>query len=108
MKKLNRELRQWEKIYNTVRPHQALGYLTPQLSAADLISTKGMKSVTHLLDEYRFLIFLYIERISIRTGLRKQQSPGGKAIDAMHDQGSLSLQLESRQGLSRWRGGCCA
>ena len=30
MKKLNRELRQWEQIYNTVRPHQALGYLTPQ------------------------------------------------------------------------------
>ena len=30
MKTLNRELRQWEKIYNTVRPHQALGYLTPQ------------------------------------------------------------------------------
>jgi putative transposase len=29
MKKLNRELRLWEKIYNTVRPHQALGYLTP-------------------------------------------------------------------------------
>ncbi len=30
MKKLNRELRHWEKIYNPVRPHQALGYLTPQ------------------------------------------------------------------------------
>src|SRR5712692_1954612 len=30
MKKLNRELRHWENIYNTVRPHQALGYLTPQ------------------------------------------------------------------------------
>ena len=30
MKKLNRELRQWETIYNTVRPHQSLGYLTPQ------------------------------------------------------------------------------
>jgi len=30
MKKLNRELRQWEKIYNTLRPHQSLGYLTPQ------------------------------------------------------------------------------
>jgi transposase InsO family protein len=29
MKKLNRELRHWEKIYNTVRRHQALGYLTP-------------------------------------------------------------------------------
>lgn len=30
MKKLNRELRQWERIYNTVRPHQSLGYLTPR------------------------------------------------------------------------------
>ena len=30
MKKLNRELRHWEKIYNTVRPHQSLGCLTPQ------------------------------------------------------------------------------
>lgn len=29
MNQLNRELRQWEKIYNTVRPHQSLGYLTP-------------------------------------------------------------------------------
>ncbi|MGC1961189.1 MAG: integrase core domain-containing protein [Candidatus Sulfotelmatobacter sp.] len=27
--KLTRELRHWEKIYTTVRPHQALGYLTP-------------------------------------------------------------------------------
>lgn len=27
---LNRQLRAWERIYNTVRPHQALGYLTPQ------------------------------------------------------------------------------
>lgn len=27
---LNRRLRTWETIYNTVRPHQALGYLTPQ------------------------------------------------------------------------------
>ena len=30
MKKLNRELRHWEKICNTVRPHQSPGYLTPQ------------------------------------------------------------------------------
>jgi transposase InsO family protein len=29
LNKLNRELRAWERIYNTVRPHQALGYLTP-------------------------------------------------------------------------------
>lgn len=26
----NRELQDWERTYNTVRPHQALGYLTPQ------------------------------------------------------------------------------
>lgn len=26
---LNRELVQWEQTYNTIRPHQALGYLTP-------------------------------------------------------------------------------
>ncbi len=29
MKKLSHELQQLEKIYNTVRPHQSLGYLTP-------------------------------------------------------------------------------
>ena len=27
---LNRELQAWERTYNTVRPHQALAYLTPQ------------------------------------------------------------------------------
>jgi putative transposase len=27
---LNQELEHWERVYNTVRPHQALGYLTPQ------------------------------------------------------------------------------
>ena len=26
---LNRQLRAWENTYNTVRPHQALGYATP-------------------------------------------------------------------------------
>lgn len=26
---LNPQLRRWEHIYNTVRPHQALQYLTP-------------------------------------------------------------------------------
>ena len=26
---LNPQLRRWERIYNTVRPHQALGYRTP-------------------------------------------------------------------------------
>ena len=27
---LNQELRAWERTYNTIRPHQALNYLTPQ------------------------------------------------------------------------------
>lgn len=27
---LNQSLLEWERVYNTVRPHQALGYLTPQ------------------------------------------------------------------------------
>jgi transposase InsO family protein len=26
---LNQELLAWERTYNTIRPHQALGYLTP-------------------------------------------------------------------------------
>jgi transposase InsO family protein len=26
---LNPQLRRWERIYNTVRPHQSLDYLTP-------------------------------------------------------------------------------
>lgn len=29
MAPLNHALRNWEKVYNTVRPHQSLGYLTP-------------------------------------------------------------------------------
>ena len=40
MKTLNRELRHWEKIYNTVRPHQALGYLTPQQFLRQLAPSK--------------------------------------------------------------------
>jgi len=30
IQQLNRALLGWEKVYNTIRPHQALGYLTPQ------------------------------------------------------------------------------
>jgi len=35
---LNRELQNWERTYNTVRPHQALGYLTPQEFLAQSLS----------------------------------------------------------------------
>lgn len=30
LEELNQQLRKWETIYNTVRPHKSLGYLTPQ------------------------------------------------------------------------------
>ena len=30
------ELRVWETVYNTIRPHQALGYLTPAEYLASL------------------------------------------------------------------------
>ena len=30
LSELNRALLKWEEVYNTIRPHQALGYLTPQ------------------------------------------------------------------------------
>ena len=33
--------------------------------------------------------------ISISTGFGKQQRPGGKTINAMHDQGALFVQLEA-------------
>jgi transposase InsO family protein len=30
IRELNQALLKWERVYNTIRPHQALGYLTPQ------------------------------------------------------------------------------
>jgi transposase InsO family protein len=37
---LNRELQAWERTYNTVRPHQTLGYLTPQQCLAQSSSLR--------------------------------------------------------------------
>src|SRR5580765_516434 len=34
------------------------------------------------------------ERIAVAVGLGEQQNPGGKTVDAMNDQGSLSFRLE--------------
>lgn len=39
---LNRQLRRWERVYNTVRPHQALGYRTPQQYLREL--ARGAKA----------------------------------------------------------------
>lgn len=38
---LNRSLLKWEHVYNTVRPHQALGYLTPQQFLLKFAQKKG-------------------------------------------------------------------
>lgn len=38
---LNQALREWERVYNQVRPHQALGYLTPSQYISSLRSAKG-------------------------------------------------------------------
>lgn len=38
---LNHALLQWEHVYNHVRPHQALGYLTPQQFLIKFANQKG-------------------------------------------------------------------
>jgi len=46
---LNRELLQWERTYNTLRPHQALGYLTPlQFLQQHGIILKNNPSLSHM------------------------------------------------------------
>jgi putative transposase len=40
LSELNRELQAWERTYNTIRPHQALGYLTPQEFLAQTLSQR--------------------------------------------------------------------
>ncbi len=50
---LRQKLRAWETVYNTVRPHQALGYLTPAAYYQQWLDTNGTGvSVRDLLDEY--------------------------------------------------------
>ena len=48
---LNQELEAWERIYNTLRPPQALGYRTPQEFLAQ--GHPPPRGVTNLLDEYK-------------------------------------------------------
>jgi len=42
---LNTELHQWERTYNTIRPHQALGYLTPHEFLMRNYSINGKEKV---------------------------------------------------------------
>ena len=52
---LNRELLAWERTYNTVRPHQALAYLTPASSSPDGQLNERRPCVTNVPNEYRAL-----------------------------------------------------
>ena len=49
-------LRAWEQVYNTVRPHQALGYRTPLQFLAQWQQQRKEQSVTHHLNEYKQLL----------------------------------------------------
>ena len=44
---LNRALLEWEKVYNTVRPHQSLGYLTPHRFLQRPMETKSKGGMCH-------------------------------------------------------------
>lgn len=44
--KLNQALLKWEKVYNTIRPHQSLGYLTPQ-QFLEQYQQKGREVMCH-------------------------------------------------------------
>jgi hypothetical protein len=50
-----RRAAQWERVYNTVRPHQALGYRTPREFLRDLFRAGNPQCVTDVLDEYNDL-----------------------------------------------------
>ncbi len=57
---LNRALQKWEATYNQLRPHQALGHLTPSqsLAAQPLPGPPPMPEITgvrHRLNEYNLL-----------------------------------------------------
>ena len=53
---LNRQTRAWERVYNTVRPHQALGYRTPQQFLREFVAAPPPEpSVTNVPNELQRL-----------------------------------------------------
>ena len=44
---LNQALLEWEKVHNTIRPHQALGYLTPLEFLEQPKDNKGEEVICH-------------------------------------------------------------
>ncbi len=47
IEELNQALFEWEKVYNTVRPHQSLGYLTPQKFLERFNTTQRRELMCH-------------------------------------------------------------
>ncbi|MBA7465989.1 hypothetical protein ES707_01161 [subsurface metagenome] len=47
LSELREELLEWERVYNTVRPHQALGYVTPLKFLEQRKQYSGKKVMCH-------------------------------------------------------------
>ncbi|MEM3055051.1 MAG: integrase core domain-containing protein, partial [Candidatus Bathyarchaeia archaeon] len=48
----NELLREWQDTYNWVRPHQGLGYLTPQEKLMQYMAQKGTpKTASHVMNQ---------------------------------------------------------
>jgi putative transposase len=58
LRKLNRELRAWERTYNTVRPTRRWPIPRPFNFSSNSHLNERNESVTHLLDEYRTLTWV--------------------------------------------------
>ncbi|MCD6452686.1 MAG: integrase core domain-containing protein [Dehalococcoidales bacterium] len=52
---LNKTLLKWEEVYNTIRHHQALGYLTPLEFLEQYQQKEGRSCVTNHMNEYNQL-----------------------------------------------------
>ncbi|MFC1938523.1 helix-turn-helix domain-containing protein [Chloroflexota bacterium] len=50
--KLIQALSEWAKVHNTIRPHQAPGYLTPQQFLENISHKEGRTCVTNHMNEY--------------------------------------------------------
>jgi len=47
LSELREELLEWEQVYNTVRPHQALGYMTPLKFLEQWKENQGKEVMCH-------------------------------------------------------------
>ncbi len=55
LEEYNRQLAKWEHIYNCIRPHQSLDYLTPYQILSAMETRPQGESVSHVVDPFRIL-----------------------------------------------------